>query len=149
MPAAPYVPLRIFSCYTMLEGAIDPKAAAWLKELMKDGLISDGDVDTRSIEDVVPAELAGYDRCHFFAGIGGWSLAARLAGWPDDRELWTGSAPCHAEAAARAGAGGAQSGLLPAGARARTGRRTLTARSMNAAAQCACPGRRHPPRRRS
>ena len=26
--AAPYVPLRIFSCYTMLEGAIDPKAAA-------------------------------------------------------------------------------------------------------------------------
>ena len=26
--AAPYVPLRIFSCYTMLEGAIDPKAIA-------------------------------------------------------------------------------------------------------------------------
>jgi DNA polymerase-3 subunit alpha len=26
--SAPYVPLRIFSCYTMLEGAIDPKAAA-------------------------------------------------------------------------------------------------------------------------
>jgi DNA polymerase-3 subunit alpha len=25
---APYVPLRIFSCYTMLEGAIDPKAIA-------------------------------------------------------------------------------------------------------------------------
>ncbi|MGZ8283799.1 MAG: DNA polymerase III subunit alpha, partial [Allosphingosinicella sp.] len=26
--AAPYVPLRIFSCYSMLEGAIDPKAIA-------------------------------------------------------------------------------------------------------------------------
>lgn len=26
--SAPYVPLRIFSCYTMLEGAIDPKAIA-------------------------------------------------------------------------------------------------------------------------
>ena len=26
--AAPYVPLRIFSCYSMLEGAIDPKAVA-------------------------------------------------------------------------------------------------------------------------
>jgi len=26
MPHAPFVPLRIFSCYTMLEGAIDPKA---------------------------------------------------------------------------------------------------------------------------
>ena len=25
---APYVPLRIFSCYTMLEGAIEPKAIA-------------------------------------------------------------------------------------------------------------------------
>ena len=28
MSAAPYVPLRIFSCYTMLEGAIEPKAIA-------------------------------------------------------------------------------------------------------------------------
>src|SRR5687768_2669237 len=28
MSSAPYVPLRIFSCYTMLEGAIDPKAVA-------------------------------------------------------------------------------------------------------------------------
>ncbi len=28
MPPAPYVPLRNFSCYTMLEGAIDPKAIA-------------------------------------------------------------------------------------------------------------------------
>src|SRR3954469_15225501 len=28
MSSAPYVPLRIFSCYTMLEGAIDPKAIA-------------------------------------------------------------------------------------------------------------------------
>src|SRR3954447_25057849 len=26
--AAPYVPLRIFSCYPMLEGAIEPKAIA-------------------------------------------------------------------------------------------------------------------------
>jgi DNA polymerase-3 subunit alpha len=26
--AAPYVPLRIFSCYTMLEGSIEPKAIA-------------------------------------------------------------------------------------------------------------------------
>ncbi len=28
MPAFPFVPLRVFSCYTMLEGAIDPKAIA-------------------------------------------------------------------------------------------------------------------------
>ncbi len=29
-----------------------------------------------------------------FAGIGGWDYAARLAGWPEDRGLWTGSCPC-------------------------------------------------------
>ena len=28
MPHASFVPLRIFSCYTMLEGAIDPKDIA-------------------------------------------------------------------------------------------------------------------------
>ena len=28
MPAAPYVPLRLFSCFTMLEGAMEPKAIA-------------------------------------------------------------------------------------------------------------------------
>jgi hypothetical protein len=29
------------------------------------------------------ADLAGYVQCHFFAGIGGWSYALRLAGVPD------------------------------------------------------------------
>jgi DNA (cytosine-5)-methyltransferase 1 len=33
-------------------------------------------------------------QCHFFAGIGGWPYALRLAGWPEDREVWTGSCPC-------------------------------------------------------
>ena len=73
---------------------IDPFAAAWLRELISDGLIADGDVDERSILDVRPNDLTGYDQCHFFAGIGGWSYALRLAGWPDDREVWTGSCPC-------------------------------------------------------
>lgn len=72
----------------------DPYAAQWLRNLIAEGLIPAGDVDTRSITDVQPSDLAGYRQCHFFAGIGGWSLAARLAGWPDDRQLWTGSAPC-------------------------------------------------------
>ena len=57
-------------------------------------MIADGDVDERSILDVSAGDLAGYDQCHFFAGIGGWSYALRLAGWPDDREVWTGSCPC-------------------------------------------------------
>ena len=72
----------------------DPKSAAWLRELIKQGHIAPGDVDERSIEDVLPSELAGYTQCHFFAGIGVWSYALRQAGWPDDRPVWTGSCPC-------------------------------------------------------
>lgn len=72
----------------------DPGAAAWLRELIKLGLIADGEVDERSILDVQPVDLAGFTQCHFFAGIGGWSYALRLAGWPDDQPVWTGSCPC-------------------------------------------------------
>jgi DNA (cytosine-5)-methyltransferase 1 len=72
----------------------DPYAAQWLRNLIAEGLIPYGDVDDRSIVDVHPDDLTGYTQCHFFAGIGGWALGARLAGWPDDRELWTGSCPC-------------------------------------------------------
>ncbi|WP_414555745.1 DNA cytosine methyltransferase [Stenotrophomonas forensis] len=72
----------------------DPYAAQWIRNLIDAGLIPPGHVDTRSITDVQPSDLTGYRQCHFFAGIAGWSLASRLAGWSDDRELWTGSAPC-------------------------------------------------------
>lgn len=44
----------------------DPKAAAWLRELIKAQLIMDGDVDERSIIDVSPNDLKGYTRHHFF-----------------------------------------------------------------------------------
>ena len=83
----------------------DPKAAAWLRELIKHGHIADGDVDERSIVDVRPDELAGFTQCHFFAGIGGWSYALRLAGWPDDKPVWTGSCPCQPFSSAGKGAG--------------------------------------------
>ena len=72
----------------------DAYAAQWLRNLISAGHLPAGEVDTRSIADVRPDDLAGFRQCHFFAGIGGWALAARLAGWPDDRELWTGSCPC-------------------------------------------------------
>lgn len=72
----------------------DPYAAQWLRNLIDAGHIAKGVVDERSITEVKPEDLRGFTQCHFFAGIGGWSLAARLAGWPDERELWTGSAPC-------------------------------------------------------
>jgi DNA (cytosine-5)-methyltransferase 1 len=73
---------------------IDEYAAQWLRNLIEAGEIMPGVVDTRSITEIDPDELTYYTQVHLFAGIGGWSLAARLAGWPDDRELWTGSAPC-------------------------------------------------------
>ena len=84
---------------------VDEYAAQWLRNLIAKGLIAPGDVDTRSIEDVHPDDLRGYSQCHFFAGIGGWSLAARLAGIPDDFALWTGSCPCQPFSAAGQGAG--------------------------------------------
>jgi DNA (cytosine-5)-methyltransferase 1 len=82
---------------------IDPKAAAWLRELIAQGLIADGDVDTRSIADVRPADVRGYTQAHWFAGIGGWSLALRMAGWPDSRPVWTGSCPCQRHSSAARG----------------------------------------------
>jgi DNA (cytosine-5)-methyltransferase 1 len=84
---------------------IDPYCAAWLRNLIAAGHIAQGDVDERSIEDVVPSDLAGYTQCHFFAGIGIWSLALRSAGVPDDYPVWTGSCPCQPFSAAGKGAG--------------------------------------------
>ena len=73
---------------------LDPYAAQWLRNLIEAGHIAPGIVDERSIEDVTPADLAGFTQCHFFAGVGVWSLALRKAGWPDERPVWTGSCPC-------------------------------------------------------
>ena len=72
----------------------DPYAAQWLRNLIAAGHIADGDVDQRSINDVSADDLRPYTQCHFFAGIGVWSHALRLAGWDDDRPVWTGSCPC-------------------------------------------------------
>lgn len=72
----------------------DKNAAAWLRELISDDLIAPGDIDDRSIVDVDYKDLKGYTQHHFFAGIGGWSYALRLAQWPDNKPVWTASLPC-------------------------------------------------------
>jgi DNA (cytosine-5)-methyltransferase 1 len=72
----------------------DPKAAAWLRELIKAGAIAPGEVDERSIVDVRASDVRGFTQCHWFAGIGVWSYSLRRAGVRDDQRVWTASLPC-------------------------------------------------------
>ena len=72
----------------------DEGACAWIAELMKQGHIPPGEIDRRSILEVKPDDVKGFTQCHFFAGIGGWAYALRLAGVPVNVSLWTGSPPC-------------------------------------------------------
>lgn len=72
----------------------DKGAAAWLRELINAKFIPFGYVDERSITEVTASDVQGFTQCHFFAGIGGWSLALQLAGVPASTRLWTGSPPC-------------------------------------------------------
>ena len=78
----------------------DLQVCAWIRQLMFDGLIPYGVVDSRSILDVKPADLEGFTQCHFFCGIAGWAYALKLAGWPATRPVWTGSPPCQPFSAA-------------------------------------------------
>ncbi len=75
-------------------GDNDLYAVQWLKNLIQKQLITPGEVDERPIQDVKPSDLKSFTRCHFFAGIAGWDLALRLASFPLDRPVWTGSCPC-------------------------------------------------------
>jgi DNA (cytosine-5)-methyltransferase 1 len=71
-----------------------PFICEWVRNLIKAGLVPQGDVDERSIKEVTPGDLKGYDQCHFFCGILGWPLALQLAGVPSTEPCWTGSVPC-------------------------------------------------------
>lgn len=91
----------------------DPKAAAWLRQLIKNGDITQGEVDERSITEVKSGDLRGFDRVHFFAGIGTWDYCLNQAGW-GNKPIWTASLPCQPFSAAGKGLGKAdERHLLP------------------------------------
>ena len=72
----------------------DSFCVEWLKYLAENLFIPGGEFDGRSIADVETSDIAGFKQCHFFAGIGGWSRALEIAGWPEDEPVWTASCPC-------------------------------------------------------
>jgi DNA (cytosine-5)-methyltransferase 1 len=76
---------------------IDSVACAVLRECHP------GVIDERSIKEVSPDDVRGYERAHFFAGAGLWEIAAGMAGWR--RPLWTASCPCQPFSVAGKGAG--------------------------------------------
>lgn len=86
-----------------LYNEIEPAAVEWLENLMLTGKIPWGKIDARSIAELNGdrgGDLDGVVQFHTFAGIGGWALALRQAGWPEDLEAWSGSCPCQPFSAA-------------------------------------------------
>jgi len=80
---------------------IDRFCCDWLSNLMDRGHIRPGTICDKSIADLAPEDVRGYDIAHFFAGIGVWDYALTLAGWrADGRVTWTGSCPCQPFSAA-------------------------------------------------
>ncbi len=67
--------------------------------------IAPGTVNAASISSLVPNDVRHARQFHAFAGLGAWSYALRLAGWPDDRPVWTGSCPCQPFSVAGKGEG--------------------------------------------
>jgi DNA (cytosine-5)-methyltransferase 1 len=72
----------------------EPFCCSWLGNLMAAGEVPYGDIDGRDFREITADEVRGYSQCHFFAGLGGWPLACRLAGVDPGLPLWTASLPC-------------------------------------------------------
>lgn len=79
----------------VLYNDVDPKTCRWVEELIRRELIAPGEVWCRDIRDIRPDEISEFTQFHAFCGVAVWSYALRLAGWPDERPVWTGSCPCN------------------------------------------------------
>jgi DNA (cytosine-5)-methyltransferase 1 len=77
-----------------LYNEIDPYCCDWMQNLISKGAIPNGTVNRRSITELRPGDLVGFNQCHFFCGIAGWPIALRIAGWPEDLPCFSGSCPC-------------------------------------------------------
>ena len=77
-----------------LYNEIDAAAAHTLRYQIGLGVIAPGTVSTQSIKELRADDIKGFTQVHLFAGGGLWSVAARLARWPDARPIWTASCPC-------------------------------------------------------
>lgn len=86
---------------TALYNDNEPFAAEWCRILIENGMLAPGEVSTLSVKDACNLNFDDYVQAHFFAGIGTWSYALRLADWPDRFPVWTGSCPCQPFSMAR------------------------------------------------
>lgn len=75
----------------------------WLGNLIAAGHLPAGTISRVDIRELRAEDVAGFGQAHFFAGLGGWPLALRLAGWPDERTVLTCSPPCQPFSVAGAG----------------------------------------------
>lgn len=78
----------------ILYNEIDKYCARWLEHLVAANELPNGIVINKDLYLLNYDKLTDFVQCHFFCGIGGWPLALKLANWPSDESVWTGSCPC-------------------------------------------------------
>lgn len=73
---------------------IDAFCCQWLENLVVAGYLPKGDVLCADIKKIKARDVRKYHQIHWFCGIGGWPLALKMAGWPEEEVVHTGSCPC-------------------------------------------------------
>ncbi len=72
----------------------EPYTAKLLQLRIDDGWLPPGEVLSEDVRELCKTDLSDYGQVHLYAGIGGFPLACRMAGLPDDFRLQTGGFPC-------------------------------------------------------